>query len=222
MQDTYVHPETVRARCSLAYGLLSEAYYAYHFISQSEYLAAGDEVDAYYGWQTMQNERIWLTVRWLSGNGSGVAAARENAVLEAAQQPTHGAAALKDFADDAPAYAVGDTVTYMTISGNHRTIVVTERCPDTLRNEGFRGIDSRGYAVWGYDSDILSVTPAAKPMLPDTATIIARDLTYERERAVRNREREFAKNCGWREDRYWETADWKDLEREQLKYDNEK
>lgn len=61
----------------------------------------------------------------------------------------------------APIYAVGDTIRYMTISGNHRTIVVTERCPDTLRNEGFRGIDSRGYAVWGYDSDILSVTPAA-------------------------------------------------------------
>lgn len=63
------------------------------------------------------------------------------------------------FADDAPAYSVGDTVTYMTISGSIRTVVVTVRCPDTLRNEGFRGIDSRGYAVWGYDSDILSVTP---------------------------------------------------------------
>jgi len=62
------------------------------------------------------------------------------------------------------AYDIGDTVTYMTISGNHRTVVVTARCPDTLRNEGFRGIDSWGYSVWANDSDILSVSPVPQPL----------------------------------------------------------
>lgn len=39
---------------------------------------------------------------------------------------------------------------------------------------------------------------------------------YEHERRVRNREREFALNTGWTGEHYWETADWRDLEKYQL------
>lgn len=101
--------------------------------------------------------------------------------------------------------------TVVTVNGKVGKVICVDRSLFWERRDEYDAyVVGNGWAAW-IPADALSDLYAGLQQA-------ARANEYRRERWVRAREAQFAHDMGWTGDAYWETADWRELEREQNRW----